>query len=150
MADALRSQTRKIAEGMSRDCVASRARLLNRVVSRIYDQALRPHEVKISQLGLIGAIELFGPIRPGKIGALLEMEKSTVSRNVRLLADRNWIRVTDTGDGREQALELTEQGRALFVAAAPAWKAAQREARALLGPDSGAVLDDLLEGARAR
>lgn len=144
-----KNQAKKIALGVSHDCIASRARLLNRVVSRIYDQALKSSGIKVSQFGLLGAIELFGPIQPGKLGELLELEKSTVSRNVRLMADRNWIRVKETEDGREQFLELTQLGRTLFVAAAPAWQAAQKEVMKLFGPDTGTVLGQLLERAQA-
>ncbi len=141
-----KNQARALAREISQDCIASRARLLNRVLTRIYDQALRPHGIKISQLGLLGAIELYGPIRPGRLGGLLEMDKSTVSRNVRILADKGWISVAHTGDGRERLLELTNDGRAKFVAAAPAWSTAQQEAGTFLGPDGGAVLDRLLTG----
>lgn len=65
------------------------------------------------------------------------------------MVGKNWVRTRDTEDGRAQLLELTPKGRKVFVAAAPAWEAAQKETMALLGPDSGAALGHLLKEERA-
>src|ERR1700682_3923563 len=46
------------SERIASECICSRLRLLNRVVSSIYDEALRPYRLEISQLSLLIAIDL--------------------------------------------------------------------------------------------
>lgn len=117
---------KRLALEIASSCLASRARYLDRVLSRIYDGALRPHGVTGAQLGMLVAIALAGPTTPTWVGRRLELEKSTVSRNLaRLRAARL---VTDEG-----GLRVTSRGADLIRAAHPAWRQAQRQAREVLG-----------------
>jgi len=136
-----------IARQIARECLGLRSRHLGRMVTRIYDQALRPHGLTLPQLSLLTAIELMGPVQPAELCEPLGLEKSTLSRNVRLMAARGWVREQPTEHGKGKLLELTPAGEALLLSAAGAWEAAQEEARALLGRESRTTLDRLL-GAR--
>jgi DNA-binding MarR family transcriptional regulator len=120
---AISLQAREIA----RDCMASRARHLDRLIARIYDGALRGHGVTGSQLGLLVAIELSGATSAAVIGRRLDMERSTVSRNLARLVAAGLV---DTADG----LRITARGTATIRACHPAWRTAQRQATAALGP----------------
>jgi DNA-binding MarR family transcriptional regulator len=107
-------------------CLASRARHLERVLTRIYDRALEPLGVTGSQLGLLVAIELAGPTTPAAIGRLLELEKSTVSRNLARLEAAGLV--SSAG-----GLRTTARGAAVIRDGHPRWRAAQEEAAAALG-----------------
>ena len=120
------------------DCLAIRVRLINRVISAIYDEALRPHGLKVSQGNLLVAIAHQGPVRPADLCRVIRIEKSTLSRDVDVLKRQGWVESDPPAGGRNQALRLTESGRDLLRAILPAWEQAQARARACLG-DSGAA-----------
>ena len=117
-----------------RDCIAVRLRALNRVVSGIYDEQLRPLGLKVSQLNILVATAKLGTARSGRVCELLCLDESTLSRNVERMRAKGWLKVVpDQEDGRAQPFQLTAAGRTLLQKAMPAWEAAQRESEKLLG-----------------
>ena len=127
--DTLKSTVETIAS----ECLAVRIRLLNRTVTNIFDEALRPLKVKVSQLNVLMVVAKLGPISPGGVARRLSMEKSTVSRNVERMRTRGWLKVSEGDSGRKQVLELGSNGRRLIEKSLPFWKKAQAQAEALLG-----------------
>jgi len=115
------------------ECFAVRIRLLNRTVTSIFDEALRPLGVKVSQLNVLMVVAKRGPTSPGDVARRLNMEKSTLSRNVDRMRTRGWIGVSEGGSGRKQILELGAPGRKLIEKSLPFWKKAQAQTEALLG-----------------
>src|SRR5215207_5248686 len=114
------------------ECLAGRVRVLSRVVTGIYDDALRPHKVRVSQMNVLVAVAAMGPVRAGDVCRRLRLDKSTLSRDLDRLLDRGWVRATP-GDGRSQDLEATPAGRALIRKVFPAWEEAQARVRGVLG-----------------
>ena len=129
-----------VARAVMAKCIGARALRLHRAVTRLYDDALRPLGVRITQLSLLVAIEAEGRARPADLAEVLDMEKSTLSRNVQILADRGWVRVRDGDVGRTQVLELTKSGRRQLLQAVPAWEAAQKRVRTWLRSSNGKSL----------
>jgi len=123
---------RQAAE-IARDCMASRVRRLERLLTRIYDEAIREQGLTGSQLELLVAIELSGPTTAAAVGRLLELEKSTVSRNLARLVAAGLV---DASGG----LRITPAGAAAIAACHPAWQAAQRKARLALHPAEGRLI----------
>ena len=115
------------------ECIAVRMRMLNRVVTNIYDEALRPLGLKVSQMNILVAAGKMGLARPAEICDRLHLDVSTLSRNVERMKARGWLEVVPDEDGRAQPFRLTAQGRRLLEKAVPAWKQAQQQAKALLG-----------------
>ncbi len=120
-------------ETIASECLAVRIRLLNRTVTNIFDDALRPLGVKVSQLNVLMVVAKRGPISPGGVCRLLNMEKSTLSRNVQRMRTRGWLKVYQGDSGREQVLELASPGRKLIEKSLPFWKKAQAQTEAMLG-----------------
>ncbi len=118
---------------LSGQCLAVRVRMLNRVVSALYDEALRPHGLRITQLNVMAALDKVGPATPGAIANVLHLEASSLSRIVAVLRKQGWVRTLPTEDERSHELELTAKGRRLLAKALPAWRAAQARATRLLG-----------------
>ena len=115
------------------ECIAVRIRLLNRTVTNIFDEALRPLGVKVSQLNVLMVVAKLGPMSPGNVARRLNMEKSTLSRNVDRMRNHDWLKVSDGDSGRKQILELGPAGRKLIEKSLPYWKQAQAQTEALLG-----------------
>jgi DNA-binding MarR family transcriptional regulator len=117
------------------ECIAVRMRMLNRVVTNIYDDALRPLGLKVSQMNVLVAAGKMGTARPAEVCERLYLDVSTLSRNVERMKARGWLEVIPDDDGRAQPFRLTNDGRKLLEQAAPAWKKAQKQAKALLGDE---------------
>src|SRR5262245_11452959 len=126
---------------MARTCIAVRLRLLNRVVTNLYDDALRPLGLKVSQLNLLIVAAKLGLARPAQVCEILHLDASTLSRNVKPLQAHGWLEAVPEADARAQPFRLTAQGKRLLEKAVPAWEAAQRRASELLGEEGLALLD---------
>ncbi len=118
-----------------------RVRRLSRVVTRKFDEALRPLGITPAQLSLLVIIELRGPVAPSAVARHLDIEKSTLSRNLRLMNAAGWIQ--DRSEGSEKRLELTAAGRKLLADAYPLWRQAQKKVRELLGTRTAQTLGSL-------
>src|SRR5947199_5681568 len=126
---------------ISRTCIAVRLRLLNRVVTNLYDDALRPLGLKVSQLNILIVTARLGLARPAQVCDILQLDTSTLSRNVERMKAHGWLEVVPDEDARAQPFRLTGQGRRLIEKAVPAWQEAQRRATELLGNEGIALLD---------
>src|ERR687897_432845 len=115
------------------ECVAVRLRMLNRVISNIYDDALRPLDLKVSQMNILVAAAKVATVRPLEVCEYLQLDVSTLSRNVERMKARGWLEVVPDKDGRSQPFRLTPQGRKLLEKAVPAWREAQQQVKKVLG-----------------
>src|SRR5246127_548431 len=117
---------------IARTCIAVRLRLLNRVVTNLYDDALRPLGRKVSQLNVLVVAAKLGLARPAQVCDLLQLDTSTLSRNVERMRAKGWLEVVPDEDARTQPFRLTAQGKRMLERAVPAWENAQRQAKELL------------------
>ena len=115
------------------ECIAVRLRMLNRVITNIYDDALRPLDLKVSQMNILVAAATIGTVRPLEVCEYLHLDVSTLSRNVERMKARGWLEVVPDEDGRAQPFRLTPQGRTLLEQAVPAWSEAQQQVKKVLG-----------------
>ncbi|MEM7065052.1 MAG: MarR family winged helix-turn-helix transcriptional regulator [Cyanobacteria bacterium P01_B01_bin.77] len=112
---------KEIARQMTSHCIAMRLRQINRMVTRLYDEALRPLGFTVNQLNILATVVSRGPIAPGQLAQMLGMEKSTVSRTINRMYKRGWIDIGEGKDKRSQSLSATPQGRQLLLKASPVW-----------------------------
>jgi len=135
---------------IAQDCIADRMRLLNRVVTKIYDDALRSLGIRTSQLNILVVTARLGLARPAEICGQLKIDISTVSRNVDRMRARGWIEVVDDEqDARAHQLRLSATGRQILEKAKPAWEKAQVKVKKLLGQSGVAALVKAAEKVRA-
>ncbi len=139
-------EQRKMAGWMLETCIAGRTRLLNRVIISIFDQALRPAGLRNGQLTLLCMACYMGRVRPHELQDLLQMDASTVSRNVKLLQKRGWLRTLPAGDERTHYVALTPRGVKQIEKALPLWQQAQERATQLLGELGARSLDEASRG----
>ena len=138
--------TRSPEDIISEQCLAGRLRLLNRVVTNIYDEAFRPLGVKTSQLNILVAAGKQGLARPSDICEQLHLDTSTLSRNVERMKAKGWLEVVGDRDGRAQPFRLTAKGRSLLKQAQPGWENAQRKVKKLLGNKTVRAILDTIGG----
>ncbi len=139
-------KVRKAADMIANDCVAMRVRYLNRTLTAFYDDAYRPLGITASQGNMLVAVINRGTLSPTELGRLLNIEKSTLSRNLERMRKAGWIEVRTSG--RTHEIEATRAGRQLLVELLPQWRKAQNEAAGLLGDEGCATLRDVGDLAR--
>jgi DNA-binding MarR family transcriptional regulator len=128
-----RRQDDNLVEEIARECIANKIRLLNRAVTALYDQALRPYGLTIGQMSVLVTVSKMGGASPASLTRVLHMEKSTLSRNVQRMRARGWLEARPTEDRRITELRASARGLRLLREAHPAWSRAQHRARGMLG-----------------
>jgi DNA-binding MarR family transcriptional regulator len=126
-------RTQAVTDKIASECVAVRLRMLNRAITNIYDNALRPLDLKVSQMNILVAAAKMGTARPSEVCEYLHLDVSTLSRNVERMKARGWLEVVPDEDGRSQPFQLTPQGRKLLEKVVPAWSEAQQRVTTVLG-----------------
>ncbi len=102
-------------------------------MTRAYERQLRGSGLNITQFTLLQAIAHVGPITQGRLGRLLALDSTTLSRTLRPLEAKRWLRSESGKDRRERRLELTAAGRSQIERTIPAWERAQNDFKARLG-----------------
>ena len=97
---------------IAKTCIAVRLRSLNRVVTNLYDDALRPLGLKISQMNILVVAAKLGVARPTQVCDLLQLDVSTLSRNLERMRAQGWLEVVPGEDARTQSFRLTTPANA--------------------------------------
>src|SRR5258708_5375802 len=93
-----------------------------RAVGRRFDAALRPLGLTNGQFSLLMSLNRPDPAGMGQISALLAMDRTTLTANMKPLERRGLLEVTvGVADKRSRQLRLTPAGGALLAAAVPVW-----------------------------
>jgi DNA-binding MarR family transcriptional regulator len=114
--------------------------MLNRMITAIYDDALASVGLKASQFNLLVATANREETRPAELAKYLEMDESTLSRNVERMCNKGWLGLEPGEDRRSHVIKVTDKGRALIRKAYPAWQKAQDDVSRRVGADSIAAL----------
>ena len=130
---------------IAHECLAHRVRKINRVISKLYDDAIRHLGMTVGQMNLLVQINELananGVARPSELAPRLQMDRSTLSRTVDRLRDKGFIDVLrDDEDGRAQHLHLTAKAYDLLRRGIGPWEKAQRKATQLLGSGGVALI----------
>lgn len=125
---------------ISQSCLSLSVRRINRIVSQIYDNHLRPLGLKGSQTNILFLIAYADAVYPKTISKYLRLEASTLSRNLKIMLDKGWVEVIPDEDRRTAPVQLTPEGKKLVKKAMKAWEKAQREINDLIGPDAAKCL----------
>lgn len=137
MSPTLLPPAEEVAREIGASCLGFRTRLLDRVVARVFDEELRAVDLRNTQLTLLVAVHRLGPVSPAKMVDWLELEKSTLSRNLSRLEQRGLIEEKPGPDGRTHLVSITEAGDRMLLAAYPAWQQAQARVLEMIGDEAG-------------
>lgn len=114
-------------------------------MSRHYDSYMATAGLKSTQYALLTCVVKLGPIRPGDLARHLQMDASTLTRNLKPMLRQGWLTVGAGENARSRLIEVTEAGRALRIQGQRAWKAAQTALNNQLGLEHVSALHDLLD-----
>ena len=108
-----------------RGCSSLKLRQLSRRVSQHFDHIVACTGLKTTQYSLLSNVVQLEPIRPGDLAARMEMDASTLTRNLQPLVAQGWVVVAPGEDGRSRIVVATEAGREKRASAQREWKRAQ-------------------------
>src|SRR3972149_1305820 len=114
-----------VARSKSGECACGNLRKAARAVTQVYDEVLRPTGLRVTQFGILGATMAMEPVTVTRLADLTVTDRTTLTRNLKLLEKRGLIRVQMGNDRREREVTLTAQGREALASGLPLWQKAQ-------------------------
>ena len=130
----------KMVNAIATNCLSVRLRLINRMVGAIYDEGLRPHDIKASQLNILVAVSAFGKVTGQKLCRMLHMDPSTLSRALARLKDKGLLQVEPSGEGKILQIAVSQKGLDKIERVYPDWQRAQDKAAEVLGQSTSEVV----------
>lgn len=125
-------------------CHCSALRQASRRITQMYDHALAPVGLRVTQLPILATLEEDGPMPMHALAARLVMDRATLGHNLRPLESQNLVSRAVGPDRRSRVVVLTDEGRALLARARPLWRDAQTAFEAAFGPDDARALRTVL------
>ncbi|MBW6421808.1 MarR family winged helix-turn-helix transcriptional regulator [Rhizobium sp. XQZ8] len=119
-------------------------RKASRKVSSYYDDVLAPLGVNIGQFSLLRNINRTAPVSLTDLAVRVELDRSTVGRNAKVLERMGLITIGHGEDQREAMLEVTPKGHTVLTEGAPLWDSVQDNIEARLGAEKTKQLQELL------
>lgn len=106
--------------------------LAARVVNRIYNEELRHVGLEATQYSMLSILKQLPGLTIGDLGERLAVDKTTISRNVKVLERNGWVATDRAEDGRQRILTLTRAGGDKLASARTHWERAQNRMAAAL------------------
>lgn len=125
-------------------CVCISLRKASRKLTALYDAALEPAGIGLTQFSMLRNLRREGPCSLTRLAGIVELDRSTLGRNMRVLEKRGLVAMQPGRDQREATLNLTEAGQAMIDRGLPLWQKTQGSVRNKLGADGVAQLEALL------
>lgn len=126
-------------------CACSRLRRATRAITQLYDDALAPSGLRLTQFGLLRTLARNGTMTISLLAAEMLLDRTALSRNLDPLAARGLVEIVAGTDLRTRQVTMTAAGKRALEAAEPCWADAQREVSRRLGKERLANLCTLLE-----
>jgi|SRR5437762_3130210 DNA-binding MarR family transcriptional regulator len=132
-------------------CALASTRRAARLLTQLYDSYLAEYGIEAGQFALLMMVEAMAERGQAGIAQTLGMDKTTLSRNLKVLRQRGWVEsAAGSGDARRRELALTAEGRAVLAKARPGWRRAQEAfRRQLKGLDFPQLLETMESVSRA-
>jgi len=118
-----------------------------RLVTQRYDDALRPAGLRIMQFTLLARLHAVDRVTMTELAEQASLDRTTLTRNLKPLIERGYVRVVAGKDQRERLVTVTDSGRAALREALPLWEQAQTSMTDGLGQEATSALLSLLRSA---
>ena len=114
-------------------CLCSSFRRTARALSQVYEEAMRPTGLRITQFTILQALARTGEVKQGRLGEILVMDSTSLTRTLRIMRQQGWIAERRGEDQRERWLKLSKAGEAKLKIATATWEKVQARLQAKLG-----------------
>jgi DNA-binding MarR family transcriptional regulator len=114
-------------------CMCGSFRRTSRALTQLYEEALRPLELRATQFTILQALSLAGEVSQGQLGEMLAMDSTSLTRTLAIMRRQGWIAERRGEDRRERRLRLANAGEVKLRRALPVWEKVQSRLRRQLG-----------------
>jgi len=106
-----------------------------RLMTQLYDEILRPTGLRVTQFSIMMAIRELEPATLTRLAAVMAMDRTTLTRNLRPLERQGLVNIAPGDDRRERQLSLTPHGQHALAHALPLWERVQERLHEKFGAE---------------
>ena len=117
-------------------CNCLNMRRSSQAITEVYDEFLKPSNLKIGQFSLLKHIDKLRPVSVSDLALNIRLDRTTLVRNLKPLEERGFITDTAMEGARNRQLRLTDKGIEAYKAAEELWEKAQSFFEDYLGKDN--------------
>jgi DNA-binding MarR family transcriptional regulator len=121
-------------------CISFNIRKGARAITQLYDERMRPFGLRSTQLPILATTLLQEPVTVSRLAKVTLTDRTTLTRNLRLLEQQGLIQIGKGQDRRAREVRLTDRGREVLAQVYPVWKAVQAEIATRFGRERLAAL----------
>lgn len=125
-------------------CYYKRLKYATGAIARYYERMIAPAGLSAKQYSLLSDVGKLGTCSMVELAQAARLEKSTITRNLRLLRDKGYVTDLATSDAREHQITLTPAGREKVAECRLLWEKAQQGMAQLIGAEEMERLGELL------
>lgn len=138
------AQLRRKVANVNASCACFNLRRATRAVTQLYDDALRPSGLRVTQFSLLVILQSNGPLSISVLAQQSGTDRTTLTRNAALLQAEGLVKIESGADARVRVVSLTAAGTRAVESAYPLWVAVQDALQKRVGTDVlGRLLRDL-------
>ncbi len=134
----------RLSAAPSPACACGRLRRAARALTQLYDDAMAPSGLRVTQFSLLRTLLQEGPMRISELSARQLIERTALSRNLDPLVERGFVDVSSGRDARTRVAKVTRAGEKALLDATPLWKRAQAQVARMIGADRLGTLIEVL------
>jgi DNA-binding MarR family transcriptional regulator len=122
-----------LSDPLSTACVCGRLRRASRALTQLYDDAMAPSGLRVTQFSLVRSLLRQGPMRVTDLAGVALLDRTALSRALEPLVEQRLVRIVAGRDARTREVALTRAGKSAYERALPYWEEAQKIVRRKLG-----------------
>jgi DNA-binding MarR family transcriptional regulator len=115
-------------------CYCTAVRKAARLLTGFYDTSVAPGGLRITQYSLLNHLLRLGPVTINDLAAAVLLERTTLMRNLNLLAKKNLVEILPAPTPKAHRIRLTNLGKEKLARTRPLWESAQQKTETLLTP----------------
>ena len=117
----------------ARRCACATIRRTDRVLTQFYDEILAPSGLYVTQFTTLATLSQAEPVTINRLAEILVMDRTTLTRNLEVLAKQHLVRIEEGEDRRTRLVHLSQEGEQALTRAWPLWQEAQARIEHALG-----------------
>jgi DNA-binding MarR family transcriptional regulator len=130
---------------VAKNCLFAKTRTVSRYITNLYTQALKEVNMTPVQYSMLTAIQILEESNINDLSTALNMDRTTINRNLKPLIREGLVFMNESSDKRERLISITDEGRELYQKGYENWKQAQCEFQNILGEEKRDEMSNLLD-----
>ena len=145
MMDYMTPEELEVCWEVRRMCACDQLRRVTRGVTQIYDNAVLPSGLRITQLAIFVGLSTEGDLPLTVLAEGLGLDRTTLTRNLKVLEDRGLLRTYEhADDARVRMVSMTLEGSRMLSDALELWTEVQKFVEERFGRERLVALEDEL------